>query len=118
MTKGNVISYTKIHTDNIAHTTWEPPSNWNFGSECVVGITHLSDIDFTILIVIVGLHEAGLQLFEHGVRYCLGIGTEGLRCNCSIPLQTYLWTNVCGIGTRHELPQESVQLGALNVAIS
>lgn len=60
MTKGNVISYTKIHTDNIAHTTWEPPSNWNFGSEWVVGITHLSDIDFTILIVIVGLHEAGL----------------------------------------------------------
>lgn len=35
--------------------------------------THLSDIDFAILIVIVGLHEAGLQLLEHGVRDSLGV---------------------------------------------
>lgn len=34
------------------------------------------------------------------------------------PLNAHLWINVRGIGTRHELPQKAIQLGAFNVAIS
>lgn len=36
------------------------------------------------------------------------------------PIQqwSHLGANVCGIGTRHELPQKAVQLGALDVAIA
>jgi len=51
------------------------------GRSVLVGSTHLSDIDFAILIVIVGLHEAGLQLLEHGVRDSLRVGAERLRCS-------------------------------------
>lgn len=39
-------------------------------------VSYLSDIDFAILIIIVGLHEAGLQLLQHCVGDSLNVEDE------------------------------------------
>lgn len=61
--------------------------------------THLPDINFAILIVVVRLHEARLQLLQHRVGDCL-------------------WANVGGISAGDELPQESIKFSSLDVAVA
>ena len=34
-------------------------------------VSHLSDLDTAVLIVVVGLHEALLKFSQHGIRYYL-----------------------------------------------
>lgn len=61
--------------------------------------SHLSNVNFAILIVVVGLHEAGFEFRQHGIRYSFGV-------------------NVRRIGTRDEFAQESIELCAFDVAIT
>lgn len=47
--------------------------------------THLSDVDFAILVVVVGLHKAGLELLQHGVGYSLeSLNSKRLFCRALV----------------------------------
>lgn len=90
-------------------------------------VSNLSNIDFAILIIIICLHEAGLELLEH----CVGDSLEGrqraaiwceflitLDLSAESALSTYLGTNVRSICAGHKLTQKAIQLGALNITIA
>lgn len=78
--------------------------------------THLADVDLAVLVVVVGLHEARLQLHQHVVGH--GLRKKRSRDHRGLGGTTHFGTHVGGVGARHKLPQEPVQLRPLDVAVA